>query len=367
VAALWHRERGEEDATEELTRACEVAEPVERAAPPSGLRERLAPRLALLRGVPIWASEIAEPRFESRVAALAAEWRPDVVQIEYPVTAQYLPALSGSRAPRVLVDHDASVRTLRRWPGMLGGLTRVLDERAWRRFRRRALERVDAGVVFTERDRSALEALRTGTPVELIPVAADVPQAPSSPVGTGSANVLFVGNFAHPPNVDAARWLAAELFPSLLRMHPDATLAIVGPSPPPELSALRSERIVIPGEVPDLAPYLDAAAVVAAPIRTGGGMRVKVIEALAAGKAVVATPLAVDGLGASPGEHVEVAATAEQFVASLARLLGSAEERLALAERARDWALEHAGWAQSVARYEALYDRLIAERAAGTR
>ena len=116
----------------------------------------------------------------------------------------------------------------------------------------------------------------------------------------------------------------------------------------------------VTGEVPDVTPYLDEAAVVAAPLRIGGGMRVKVLEAMAAGKAVVATPLAVEGLDAEGASQLWTAEIAEDFRSALAVLLGDAEAREALGTGARRWAAKHLGWERPIARYEALYEELLA-------
>jgi glycosyltransferase involved in cell wall biosynthesis len=349
-----------------LLDACALLERYERGAPPADLRSRVAAKIALLRGTPTWAIELREPGFAARAAELAADWRPDVVQLEFPVMGQYLAALDGTRAPRVLVVHDATGRDLRPRPGISGRLNAVLDARAWRRFEPRVLARVDAAVVFTDRDRRALERLRAGTRVVEIPVGTEIPQHPFDPVGESPSAIVFVGNFEHGPNLDAALWLAQTIFPPLRAAHPEVRLTIVGKSPPPELTALASEAVEVTGEVPEVGPYLNRAAVVTAPIRTGGGMRIKVLEALAGGKAVVATPLAVEGLDVSDGDQLEVAATADQLRASISRLLADQESRRALGERARAWASQTLGWDASIARYEALYRSLLAgERPGG--
>jgi polysaccharide biosynthesis protein PslH len=359
VAALHLTRRDELPAEEEFHSICGVLDGVQSSWDPGKLSARIGAKTALLRGVPTWASELAEPRFASRAAELAASWQPEIVQLEYPVMGQYLPALSDCAAPRVLVDHEASVRDLRQFPGRLGPLTGALDERAWRRFERRVLERVQAAVVFTARGQRALEELGTQTPIVQIPLGTTLPDSASDPVGGSPSAVLFVGNFTHPPNADAALWLGTEVFPAVRTMHPDARLILVGPSPGPELRALAREGVIVTGEVPDVAPYLEDAAVVAAPVRTGGGMRVKVLEALAAGKAVVATPLAVEGLDVATGDQLEIAETVDEMRHAISRLLGDEEARRALGMRARAWAVEHLGWGESIARYEALYGSLI--------
>jgi glycosyltransferase involved in cell wall biosynthesis len=116
--------------------------------------------------------------------------------------------------------------------------------------------------------------------------------------------------------------------------------------------------VVVAGEVPDLAPLLARAAVVVAPLALGGGMRVKVAEALAAGKAVVATRLAVEGLAVRDGLHLCIADEDEAFAAAIVRLLANASARDAMALRARAWAEAHLGWEEPVAEFERLYARL---------
>jgi len=358
VAVLYLADASEPPPDAELVQHAAIVEPVLRDVSPVTLETRARVKLGLLRGKPTWASEVESPEFARRVRELAAEWRPDVVQLEFPVMGQYLPGLDGSAAARVLVDHDASLRDLREWGGPLARVVGALDERAWRKFERRVVDGVQAVVVFTGRDRAAVEGLGAATPVHEIPFGVPLPEAPLSAAGTAPPSVLFVGNFRHPANVDAALWLGGELFPPVRAALPDARLTIVGASPAAEVLALAGDAVSVPGKVPDVTPYMNEAAVVAAPIRDGGGMRVKVLEALAAGKAVVATPLAVEGLEVTSGDQLEIAASADEFSRALARLLGDESRRRRLAESARAWAGEHLGWDRAIARYERLYAEL---------
>src|SRR5262249_58786719 len=109
-------------------------------------------------------------------------------------------------------------------------------------------------------------------------------------------SLVFVGNYMHPPNVDAALRLVQEIFPRIAAQRPDVRLALVGDRVPARLRRVAGPNVDVTGLVSDVAPYLDRAAVVTVPVTTGGGLRVKVVEALAAGKAPVASPLAVEGL-----------------------------------------------------------------------
>jgi glycosyltransferase involved in cell wall biosynthesis len=116
--------------------------------------------------------------------------------------------------------------------------------------------------------------------------------------------------------------------------------------------------------VPGVTPHLDRAAVVVAPLRLGGGLRVKVLEALAAGKPVVATPLAAAGLDVADGAEIILAESAEAFGAAVGRLLIDPARRVALAARAREWAIANISPERCAEGYEALYDELTVEPAA---
>ena len=108
-----------------------------------------------------------------------------------------------------------------------------------------------------------------------------------------------------------------------------------------------------------MTPYLDAAAVFAAPLRLGGGMRVKVLEALAAGKAVVASPRAVDGLSVANGKQVVLAETDKEFATAIVELLREPQRRLEPARRAREWATANLGQERTTLAFEHLYDTLL--------
>jgi glycosyltransferase involved in cell wall biosynthesis len=314
----------------------------------------------------MWASRWAVPAFRAAVTDVARSWRPDIVQAEYHIMAQYFD-LAPATAPRVLRQLEPGTATASERSARRRGARRLLgalDRRAWRVFEARVMARADAVVALTERDRAQLLPLAGDTPVTVIPLGVPIPEHPADPSGRRPTTVLFVGNFIHPPNRDAAERLVSAIMPPLLARCPEARLRIVGPNPPPGLATADRSWLEVTGEVDEVWPHLEDAAVVVAPLRQGGGMRVKVAEALAAGKAVVATPLAVEGMGASDGEHLVIAESDAAFAEAVAALLRDPSRRSALAARARSYATAALGWDAPVAAYEALYHRL---RAGGRR
>ncbi|HET8897459.1 MAG TPA: glycosyltransferase [Rhodanobacteraceae bacterium] len=133
-------------------------------------------------------------------------------------------------------------------------------------------------------------------------------------------NLLFVGGFQHPPNIDAMQWFCAEVLPLIRRELPQVTLDIVGSKITPAVSALASAAVTVHGFVEDLLPMLDAARISVAPLRYGAGVKGKVNSAMSHGLPVVATPMAVEGIHAVDGEDVLVGTDAASFAAKVVAL-----------------------------------------------
>lgn len=367
--ALVCLRRHDEPPTGDVIRArCAHVEEVRWAPPPATRlwRTRAAALRKLVGAPPDLVAQTFVPAYAERLRSLAEAFQPHLVHVELHEMGQYLPALDTCPAPRLLVDHDpgvSSARELRRASRGVHRISRGLDEYAWRRFSRQTLAAVNAVVVFTERDAEALRAVAPEVRIHRIPFVVELPVGPLDPRGGDPPTLLFFGGFEHPPNADAARRLSRSIFPRLRPQHPELVLELVGKGPADELMALAGDSIVVAGEVPSIAPYLAHAAVVAAPLRLGGGMRVKVLETLAAGKALVASTRALEGLQLTDGREVLIADSDEEFCAAISELLASEERRVALGRCARDWAEANLDSARVAAAYEALYRQVLAANA----
>jgi glycosyltransferase involved in cell wall biosynthesis len=209
------------------------------------------------------------------------------------------------------------------------------DDPAWRErigrsvsFERRVLARHRRTIALSGSDAAVLGAL-AGTEPLVVPSAVRPMRAQPDP---GHRNLsLFVGNFAHPPNVDAVGWLLGEIWPRVRRLAPGAGLAIVGRHAAPSAPA---DGIVQFGPADDLEPWFRQAAVVIAPLRTGAGLRGKLLEAWARGKAVVATAQAAAGFAARPGIDYLRAEGADEFAAAVVACLADESLRLRLGSAA---------------------------------
>ena len=222
---------------------------------------------------------------------------------------------------------------------------------------------MDGLVAFTDSDRATLARYGLAAPAEVIPLPFEIPPEPAAHEGTEPHTLLFVGDYSHPPNAAAAEVLLTDILPRVRLDLADAALVLVGQHPD-RLGALSSPGATATGPVADVGPYLERAALVLAPLWTGGGMRVKVLHALAAGKAVVATPRAVAGLGLRAGEDVAVAGTPAAFAGAITALLRDPDARAAMGAAARRWALGRPAGADYARRYEQVWDAAIARRRA---
>ncbi len=158
--------------------------------------------------------------------------------------------------------------------------------------------------------------------------------------------ILFMGSFDYGPNVEAMTWFVRDVLPTVCAARPEATFEIIGRSPPESLRALDSPHVRVHGSVPDVRPHLSRAEIVVVPLLGGGGTKLKTLEALAAGRAVVSTSIGVEGLDLAGGQEVVVVDDSRGFATALIDLLTDADKRRSLARRGRAAAARH-DWAKA--------------------
>ncbi|MGH9621614.1 MAG: glycosyltransferase family 4 protein [Bryobacteraceae bacterium] len=194
-----------------------------------------------------------------------------------------------------------------------------------------------------------------------IPTGVDLEYFAPPAASTREYDLVFVGSMDWMPNIEGIRWFFAEVLPLIRSRKPDCRVAIVGRTPPPSIMAEAKDPLVtVTGTVPDVRPYLWQSAVAIVPLHVGGGTRLKIFEAVAAGNAVVSTTVGAEGLPLLHEETIRIADSPTAFAAECIDLLENEKLRSAQARRALNLVLAKFSWEQVARRFETVLEQSAA-------
>jgi glycosyltransferase involved in cell wall biosynthesis len=204
-------------------------------------------------------------------------------------------------------------------------------------------------VAVSQTDAAEMRRLFGVTRVTEIPTGVNIDYfRPPSPLAAPTTDLVFIGSMDWLPNVDGVLYFVREVLPHIRKVRPETTLAIVGRTPPPQITQLAAAfpGIQITGTVPDIRPYLWNSAVSIVPLRIGGGTRLKIYEAMAAQIPVVSTTIGAEGLAVNPPEDIRIADTPQFFANQCLELLAAPETRVRISHKA--WEMVHSrfSWEQ---------------------
>ncbi|MBU0704527.1 MAG: glycosyltransferase, partial [Chloroflexi bacterium] len=306
--------------------------------------------------------------FARRLENWLAQESFDVVHVEGIELVPYLDLIEAAQ-PRPLIlfdDHNCEyllqkrvfltdLRVPARWPGAAYSFVQ------WRRLLRyeaRVCRRADRVLAVSDPDAVALRKLVPGLDVTVVPNGIDTrayqPQIPNPE----SQTLVFTGTMDFRPNVDAVLWFARQVLPLVRVEVEEVRFVVVGQRPHPRLDELRADpAITLTGWVEDTRPYIAEAAVYVAPLRMGGGTRLKLLEAMAMGKPVVATRLGAEGYPVADGREMLLADTPSDFAAAVVGLLRAPGQGIELSRAGRAFVEERYDWRVIVPQVEAVYAR----------
>jgi glycosyltransferase involved in cell wall biosynthesis len=331
----------------------------------------------LFSPLPDMALRLASPAMDALIDQTAAEAY-DLVQIEGIEMAPYGLRLvrrrtQDSRPALAFDDHNceyllqkrnalSDLRTPSRW---IGAAYSFVQWHKLRRYERHSANAADLAVAVSEPDAEALARIGIRSRIAVVPnginAAAYAALCHSAPVPD---TLLFLGKMDYRPNVDAALWFAQEALPMIQSRASAVRLQIVGQNPHPRLDVLRGNPAIdITGTVPEIEPYLAAAAVFVIPMRVGGGTRLKALEAMAACKPIVSTSLGVEGIDVAHGRELLIADTPVAFAQAVLELLDDQQRGVGvlskrLTENARRFVAERYDWDNLVPLLERAYAEL---------
>jgi glycosyltransferase involved in cell wall biosynthesis len=243
-----------------------------------------------------------------------------------------------------------------RW---IGALYSFVQWRKLRRYEAMICKLADRVIAVSEADKEAIERLVPGLKVIAVPNGVDTEyyndKIPMTKSQLGNCPLVFTGKMDFRPNVDAVIWFCREVLPLVQCDFPSVHFFIVGQSPNRRVISLaRNPAVTVTGYVKDVRPYIAGALVYVLPLRMGGGTRLKLLEAMAMGKAIVSTSLGCEGFDATYGRELLVADDAEEFAHLVVELLRDAQRRERLGKEARRFA-ERYDWRNIVPKMERVY------------
>jgi sugar transferase (PEP-CTERM/EpsH1 system associated) len=344
--------------------------------PAHGMPRRLLALLFSRQPDLVWRT--ASPSFRRLLAAHLAEGTADVLLVEglemaaYGQWAQNWLRRRGRPVPRLVLDeHNAEYLLQRRaWQiarrsgrSFPASLYSWVQARRLARFEALACRQADDVVAVSPADRAALLAITPTARVAVVPNGVDTDEyAPlPAPPGPRPPTLVFTGRMDFRPNVDAVQWFCAEIWPRIRAAVPDAHFQIVGRDATPDVQALGEVHGVrVVGAVPNDRPAIGHADLYVLPMRFGGGIRFKLLQALSMARAIVSTPLGADGVeGLVDGEHLCLAEQSEAFADRTVQLLHQPELRARLGQAGRALVVAHYDWSVLLPRLEAVLSREV--------
>ncbi|MCW5981785.1 MAG: glycosyltransferase [Bryobacteraceae bacterium] len=332
-----------------------------------GLQDSLLFARCQLSGQPYTMAKWYAPEVRRTIGQLLREERYDLVVCDFLHPAGVLPW--PAPAPTALFTHNIEAevweRQLRVTANPGRKLAYWLEYKALARAERRYIRLADHVLAVSERNADFIRRLVPAEKVSVAPTGVDTTYfQPRPEKESAEPELVFTASMDWMPNEDAALYFARDVFPLVRREVPQARFWAVGRNPSAAIRGLDDGAAVrVTGSVEDIRPYLDRAWVYVMPMRSGSGTRLKIFEAMAAGKAVVSTPMGAEGLPVADGEHLLLAESPAEFARATVGLLKDPDLRRRLGAAARRLTEGRFSWAAATAEFEAILCRVAGEGA----
>ena len=317
-----------------------------------------------IRRMPLVQSFHYDRQLAQKIHELTSHDLYDIIHVEFSFFASYLAAVPPhSQAKKILSMHNVeSIRFERELQYKVPISRRLViqgDRLFFREWEKKAIRQFDGIATVSGLEKKWIQHHAPAALVELVPNGVDTHYfCPTDTSPTPS--LVFTGLMNHPPNVDAALWFSDEILPRLHHQHPTLRFNIVGRKPHPTVLALGGRKgIHVTGEVADIRPYIAESLALVVPLRSGGGTRLKILQAMAMGRPVISTKLGAEGLEVTPGVNILIAENPTEFVNHILRLTASPKEAERLGQAGRRLVEEKYDWQTCLRGLENLYEKVL--------
>ncbi|MBN2469714.1 MAG: glycosyltransferase [Anaerolineae bacterium] len=319
-----------------------------------------------LKGIPLELYFKYTEALVQRIADLVRQEQFDIIHFENSHMGLYVEHLPPEdRSKHVLVYENASfeqhARIAQNEPLSLRKLRSWLYSVMLRRWEPQHGLMFDRCVAVSEVDRALLLAENPRLQIDIVPNGVDTTLYQPLPLTATDPAVLFVGKMSYRPTTDAAVYLGEQLFPALQERIPGLELWLVGREPAPEVRRLERPSIHVTGQVESVVPYYARSRVALVPLRSGGGTRLKILEALALGRPVVSTTVGAEGLDVTDGEHILIADHPDDFIEKTYRLMTDDALWARLVANGRTLVEQRYSWDSLAEQLLSIYSELAAD------
>ena len=264
----------------------------------------------------------------------------DIIQLEMLYMASYLDVIRKySKAPVILrahnIEHKIWQRVAENCPNPFKRMYLNHLYRALKRFEIGILNKVDGVVAITPVDARNLDRLSHSTNIISVPFGIKLDTLPEKPVQPAEPSLFHIGSMNWFPNEEGIKWLITEVWPKASQRLPEVELHLAGRYMPDWMLKLKAPRIIVDGEVPDVWEYMQQFSIMVVPLFSGSGIRIKIVEAMAAGKAIITTAIGAEGINYENGQHLLIAKDARSFTDAIVKLCNDRVLRDTLSKNAR--------------------------------
>ncbi len=318
----------------------------------------------LLSGQSYHISRFYTKQFENRIIEVLKSEEFDIIQLEYLPMALYIDVIrKHTKAPIVLRNHNVEYKIwekitkntanpLKKW--YLKQLVKTLKH-----FEISALRKADGIISTTTIDADEFLKLAPGKKVIAIPTSFNIEQLPDDYTLCGNPNIFHLGAMNWYPNEEGVKWFVQDVFHLIKNRIPEINLHLAGRNMPEWLTNLNVDGIIVDGEVDDAFDYMKKFDIMVVPLLSGSGIRVKIIEGMALGRAIVTTTIGAEGINVENNRNIIIADSPSDFADAVVYLYNDAEKRKQLSENARSFVEEEHTSEKLMVKLTDFYNRLI--------
>ncbi len=327
-------------------------------SPDKSLSSKIRRGVDFLRtGTPSGVRSSDSPELQNWIEQAVKDYKFDIITCEHSVNEIYIKS-NWKKHIRTIVNVHSSVYATCKNQLETKTAEKPMRDRInlplLKRYEQRFSQKFSTVVVTTNDDAQQFKTFVPNTPIAIIPNGVDFTDFPYRSKDPNNHDLIFIGAMDNLANIDAARFLAQEIFPEIRSRYPNSKLMLVGSRPVPEVLELANlPNIVVTGAVDSIAKYLHQASVCIIPMRTGFGIKNKTLEAMAAGTPVVASDRGLEGLELDPSHPIALRANQQsEYIAAITQLLDNISLRKAISQNARAYIERDFTWEQAGRRYE---------------